>query len=136
MRIRRRSIGATAVITLMLQVAITAFATISVCVEHRHTHGGIATPDCAMHHQARGKPDVAEHHAHHGHATNTDVEDRSTQQITCRCSSDVKQVYLGQVAILQASLPRSPFVQAVRLEPPSDASAVDYDFSPPPPPPR
>jgi hypothetical protein len=33
-------------------------------------------------------------------------------------------------------VPRSPFVQAVRLEPPSDASAVDYDFSPPPPPPR
>lgn len=136
MRIRRRSIGATAVLTLMLQVAITAFAAISVCVERPHTHGGIATPDCAMHHQSRGKADAAQHHAHHEHATDTDLDNRSSQQITCRCPSDPSQIYLGQVAVLQAPTPRSPFVQAVLLKPASHAVAVDQYFSPPSPPPR
>lgn len=136
MGIRRRMIGATAIITVTLQLAITAVATMNVCLERPHTHGGTAAPDCPMHHQSRGNPDAGQHHSHHGQAMNKSVEERSAQQITCRCPSDVTQIYLGQVAILQTHPPRSPFVQAVPLDPPSDAPVVDHDFSPPPPPPR
>jgi hypothetical protein len=135
MRIRGRTIGATAVATVMLQVTIAVFATLDVCFERPHTHGGTAAPDCPMHHQPRDNASTAPHHAHHGQAMNTGV-DRSAPQIACRCPDAVTQIYFGQIAILQAPPPRSPFVRAVPLDPPSDVPALEHHLSPPPPPPR
>jgi hypothetical protein len=86
MGIRRRLIGATACVTLTLQLAMTTVAMMSVCADRPHAHGGVAAPDCAMHHQQTMPSDSGNHHEHHADADHEGAHD--TSRIACRCSSD------------------------------------------------
>jgi hypothetical protein len=122
--------------TLAALTLVVALSAAQVCLDREHTHGGAVAPDCPMHHQARDKEGVAQNVFHHDHTKTTDVGNRSGQQIGCRCSNDITEAYLGQVAILKAPRVGSPQIQAVLMDLPSDVPAVDNLFPPPSPPPR
>jgi hypothetical protein len=130
----RRRLFVTSWATLSAQVLVLALGTAQVCVEREHTHGGIAAPDCPTHHQSARASDVSEH-AYHSHSTASDVQP-SDEQITCRCSSDLSLMYLGQVGVLDFAGAPSSFVEGALLDPPSATSTADRYFSPPSPPPR
>src|SRR5688500_4138212 len=124
MVVSRRRLFVTSWATLSAQVLILALGTAQVCADREHTHGGIAAPDCRMHHQSGSAHDVAEH-AHHGHASDA-ATDRA--QIKCRCASDLLPTYLGQLAVLEPPL-WSPLIEAALLEPLSDTATADPSFS-------
>jgi hypothetical protein len=119
---------------LSAQVLVLALGTAQLCLEREHTHGGIAAPDCPMHHQSAGASDASEH-AHHSHSTASDVP-TGDEQITCHCSGDLSLMYLGPVGVFEFASAPSPFVEGALLDSPSATSAADRYFSPPSPPPR
>ena len=126
----RRRLFVTSWATLSAQLIVLVLGTAQVCADREHTHGGIAAPDCRMHHQS-GSAQVSEH-AHHGHASD---EATGGAQIKCRCANDFLPTYLGQKAVLELPV-ASPFVEAAPLEPRSVISTAGHSFSPPSPPPR
>ena len=100
MEIRRRLI---ATITMSVQLIMMSAGALSACVDRPHTHGGMAAPDCAMHHQqSRPDPDrMPAHHQHHGahHGANSPPASDGVQ-ISCRCSSDLMSYLVGDAATL------------------------------------
>lgn len=98
MAIRHRFTRATAVVTLTLQIAMTAAAMLSVCVDRPHTHGGRVAPDCAMHHQ---ELQASENHHQHGHHADADHESRENiTSIACRCSSDPLSFLVSDIGMV------------------------------------
>jgi hypothetical protein len=99
MAVRHRFLGATAVVTLTLQVVMTTAAMLSVCVDRPHTHTGRAAPDCAMHHQ---QSQAAESHQRHlGHHEGAHRESSGdTTRMTCRCSSDPLSFLVGDIGVV------------------------------------
>jgi hypothetical protein len=133
MRIKRRFIVATAVITSMLQLAVTTVAMIGVCMERPHTHGGRAAPECAAHLQQSPPPVSGNPHAHHADASHETVPD--TSRMTCRCSADPLSFLAGDIGVIpdriSARVP-SPARSTIAAFT-SDASDVRIPpFSPPP----
>jgi hypothetical protein len=116
---------------------VLALGTALMCAGREHTHGGIAAPDCAMHHRASAPADGADrhHHAHHDHAPATDEGSTGQQRIRCRCSADVLAAYLGEAAVLETGA-AVPFVQMSTPARPWAVCVVENDCSPPSPPPR
>ena len=117
--------------TLSVQVLVLALGTAQVCADREHTHGGVAAPDCRMHHQPGSSHHVSEH-AHNGHTSDTEPGDA---QISCRCANDLLPTYLGQVAVLELPA-QSPSFEVGVLDAPGGDFTVDHSFSPPSPPPR
>lgn len=127
----------TAAIAMSFQLVMMSVGALSACIDRPHTHGGVAAPDCAMHHQSQPDPDgLPAHHQHHGahHGTNPAPAPEGVQ-IGCRCSSDLMSYLVGDAAPL-------PDVVSVLTE--SSAPAIvssahtTIDFAPVPtsPPPR
>src|SRR5687768_18137875 len=110
--------------TLSAQLLVLVLGTAQMCADREHTHGGIAAPDCQMHHASGGGHGLSEH-AHHGH-----VSDEATggAQIKCRCANDLLPTHRGQEAILELPV-ASPFVEAIWLEPRSVISTANHSFS-------
>ncbi len=135
MLLRHRSL-VTAWVALSAQALVLVLGTLQVCWDGGHKHGGVAAPDCPMHHQASHESEVSTHHSHHGQAASTDASEPQGPQITCDCSSDIRSIVLGQMATLEVPLSGSPFARGALLLLPADGSAEDQDFFPPSPPPR
>ena len=131
----RRQVVVIARATLSMQALVLALGTAQVCLDREHTHGGVAVPDCPMHHQAPNTPGDAGH-AHHGHPTTTDATNGGSPQITCRCPTDVLSTFVGLFAVVDPPLTASSLVPTALLGPPRNTSAPDHDSSPPSPPPR
>jgi hypothetical protein len=134
MGMQRRFIGATAVVTSMLQLAVTTVAMISVCMERPHTHAGRAAPDCAMHLQQSPPRDVGNPHAHHAEAHHETAPD--TSRMTCRCSSDPLSFVVGDIGVIpdriSARVP-SPAPSTIATV---TSAAIDLRVPPLSPPPR
>jgi hypothetical protein len=133
MAIQRRFIGATAVVTSMLQLAVTTVVMINVCMERPHTHAGRAAPDCAMPQQSPPR-DVGNPHAHHADAHHETAPD--TSRMTCRCSSDPLSFLIGDIGVIPDRIsarvpsPARPTIAAFT------SGAIDIGLPPLSPPPR
>jgi hypothetical protein len=129
----RRALHVTAAITLTLQAVTTTIATISACVDRPHAHGGIAAPDCPMHHELASatvsSPTHQQHaDAHHDGASGTHMQ--------CRCTSDPLSALTGETGVIPDRLAvrmpgpvrwgRSPFTE----------TTIDVHATPLSPPPR
>jgi len=131
----RRPFAVTAVLTLAVQMIVAASPAITACVDRPHTHGGVAVPDCQIHHQAPSTPAGTEH-SHHDHASTMPSSDDGNPVIGCRCSTDVPLLFMGTVATFEAAFAGIPFIGASPLSPPRNTALASQDLSPPLPPPR
>jgi hypothetical protein len=133
MEICRRLI---ATITMSFQLIMMSVGALSACVDRPHTHGGIAAPDCAMHHQQpQSDPDgMPAHHQHHGaHHGTAPASDEV--QIRCACSSDLVSYLVGDAAPLPdvVAAPSRRTVPAIVSFAPTP---IDFALAPTSPPPR
>ena len=132
----RRHLYIAAWIVLTVQVSGLALGTVQVCRAPRHTHGGVETSDCAMHHQMTPAPATSDPHAHHAGMSHAVVEPRTETRMSCRCETDVTPMSLGQAAILQPSVVAyAPLAATVIVNVGNDVAA-DRWSPPPSPPPR
>lgn len=99
MDIRRRLTGATAVITLALQVCTAAVGAVRLCAETGHTHGGVPAPECPMHHRQPAAPAPDPAHQHHADAAHHAGSD-SSSRVGCRCPSETKALPIGDIGML------------------------------------
>src|SRR5262245_12640677 len=82
---RRRFLEVAALLTLAVQLTLTAAGTLMACANTRHTHNGRPAPDCPMHHPHDTAPGMPAGHDHHHHSGSpTDVAG-----LACGCSSDI-----------------------------------------------
>ena len=134
MEICRRLI---ATITMGFQLIMVSVGALSACVDRPHTHGGIAAPDCAMHHQ-QSQPDpdgMPAHHQHHGdHATNS-APASDEVQIRCACSSDLMSYLVGDALALPDGVD-APSWTSVPAIPSFAPTTIDFALAPTSPPPR
>jgi hypothetical protein len=131
----RRHLIAFAWTVLSVQAAGLALGTAQACRNQEHTHGGVAAPDCPMHHHTGADPRPASPpHVHQGQAP--DADRNETTSVSCRCSNEQNPTVLGQIAILQPEVSYTPFVQAALIGVARDGSLTDLWSSPPSPPPR
>jgi hypothetical protein len=81
----RRFMGVVAVLTMSVQLALTAATALVVCAATEHRHNGRPAPDCPMHHSdgSQSQPAAHEHHHHSG------PQPDSGTRLTCGCSSDL-----------------------------------------------
>jgi hypothetical protein len=107
-----------------------------VCRDREHTHGGVAAPDCPMHHRADTDAPQDHHHAHHINASSSDGASSSSAQLSCHCPGDASTILLGQLAVLQLPVSHTPLLQAVVLAAFCEPNVADLLFSPLSPPPR
>ncbi len=134
----------TAAIAMSFQLVMVSVGALSACVDRPHTHGGVAAPDCAMHHQ-QSQPDpdgMPAHHQHHGahhgmsahHETNPAPAPEGVQ-IGCRCASDLMSYLVSDAAALPdaASTPSHGSVPAVVS---FALTTIDFAIVPTSPPPR
>jgi hypothetical protein len=120
------------------QLIMMSAGALSACVDRPHTHGGIAAPDCAMHHQ-QPQPDpegMPAHHQHHGthHATNSAPASNEVQ-MRCACPSDLMSYLVGDAAALPdtvAATARSSVPAIVSFA----HTPIDFTLAPTSPPPR
>jgi hypothetical protein len=124
----------TTIAVLAVQVGVSAFGAIDLCVDRPHTHGGMPAPDCMMHHQpSTGAPDTT-NHAHH-HQGGGNPADNSAR-LTCSCSSDSLMLLATEIAVV----PRSTVVPLLNpdVAPLSERTRSVSDQHPAPlsPPPR
>ena len=135
--------GLTATITLSFQLLLTGFGALITCVDQPHRHGGVAAPDCVMHHQPSHSPDApaatAGHHhgaphdgAPHDTASNTASD---TPRISCRCSSDPMSFLVGEAATLPDTV-QAPFQPASPALVTFARTSIDFTVAPASPPPR
>ena len=149
--------GLTATITLSFQLLLTGFGALTACVDQPHRHGGVAAPDCVMHHQGSPSPDApaaTTGHHHHGASHEVAATQASTHpshapsdtpSISCRCSSDPMSFLVADNATMPAcaiSEVASPDVVLVPLQSTSPAilsfarTSIDFTIAPALPPPR
>ena len=132
----RRRLFAFTWAVLSMQALVLGVGTARVCADGPHMHGGVAAPDCAMHHGATLPVSEPAAHAHHGHGDATEAGDPVGPQIRCRCSSEAPPTDIGQIAIVEpAHVTARPAVAGPQALI-SDESPVLERFSPPSPPPR
>ena len=81
-----RFLAVAAVVTMAVQLTLTAAGTLLACANTPHTHNGRPAPDCPMHHAhdvATVMPAGHEHHHHSGSQTDDGA------RLACGCSSDL-----------------------------------------------
>jgi hypothetical protein len=128
----------TAAIAMSFQLVMVSVGALSACVDRPHTHGGVAAPDCAMHHQ-QSQPDpdgMPARHQHHGAHHGTNPAPRSNGvQIGCRCASDLMSYLVSDAAPLPdvASMPSAGFAPTVVS---FAHGTIDFALVPTSPPPR
>jgi hypothetical protein len=93
----RRLTSATAVVTLSLQLIVTALSAVSLCLDRPHTHGGLPAQDCPMHHQHQPAAIAEANHQHHAGAHQDATPDAS--RIGCRCSSDTLLFLISDLGV-------------------------------------
>ena len=76
----------TALVTLAVQLTLTAGGALRACVNTQHTHNGRPAPDCPMHH---GHNDAASMPAGHDHHHDSGPQTDTGAQLACGCSSDI-----------------------------------------------
>jgi hypothetical protein len=122
----------TALITLTFQLILTTVAALNACVDRPHRHGGVAAPDCAMHHEASASA-TPEHHHHH--ADGQPESTSNAKQIRCRCASEPVPLLTAEAAALTDPVS----ILFSKSAPPIVASmptAIDFRVAPLSPPPR
>jgi hypothetical protein len=133
--LRRHLFGVTWTI-LSVHALFVVLGAADVCRDREHTHGGVAAPDCPMHHRVDSDADQGHHHAHHIDASSSDGASSGSAQLSCHCPGDAPTIVLGQLAVLQLPVSHRPLLQAVVLAAFSEPNVADLLFSPPSPPPR
>jgi len=84
--VARRFLAAAALLTIAVQLTLTAAGTLVACANTQHTHNGRPAPDCPMHHVHNPAPAMpAGHEHHHDSRPPTDAGTR----LACGCSSDI-----------------------------------------------
>ena len=135
MDICRRLNGATAVITLALQVCTAAVGAVRMCAETVHTHGGVQAPECPMHHRQPAAPVSDPDHQHHADAADH-AGSGSSSRVGCRCPSETKVLPIGDIGMVSdrffVRVP-TPLLSAV-----APVARTTFDLQTPPlsPPPR
>ena len=82
----RQFLAAAALVTMAVQLTLTAAGALAACANAQHTHNGRPAPDCPMHHAHNGPQSQPAGHDHHHHSgPQTDAGAR----LTCGCSSDI-----------------------------------------------
>ena len=81
----RRFMAVAALVTMAVQLTLTAAGTLMACANTQHTHNGRPAPDCPMHHAKNAAPSLPAGHEHDDHSGPQDAGAR----LTCGCSSDI-----------------------------------------------
>jgi len=82
----RRFLAAAALVTMAVQLALTAAGTLVACANTQHMHNGRPAPDCPMHHAHDAASSLPSGHEHHHHS---DPQTETGARLACGCSSDV-----------------------------------------------
>jgi len=97
MHSRSWRVNAVAAVLVAIQLSVSALATIGMCVNRPHTHGGVPAPDCVMHDgQSGGTSPESSHQRHHQHGNSTPAD---TAQVTCSCSADPITLLTTDIAV-------------------------------------
>jgi hypothetical protein len=81
-----RFLVAAVLVTMAVQLTLTAAGTLVACANTEHTHNGRPAPDCPMHHVQSEGPSLPSGYQHHHHSgPQTDAGAR----LACGCSSDI-----------------------------------------------
>jgi hypothetical protein len=82
----RRFLSVAALVTIAVQLTLTAGGTLIACANTQHTHNGRPAPDCPMHHAPDTAPSLPPGHEHHHHSGS---QPDAGGRLTCGCSSDL-----------------------------------------------
>jgi hypothetical protein len=119
---------------LAIQLSVSAFATMTLCLDRPHTHGGVPAPDCLMH---QSQPDSTAPEAHHGHH-HQHGDDTATDaaRFTCSCSSDPITLLTTEIAVIPGGVAiQTPFLGTGNVSE-QPMSVPDMRLAPLSPPPK
>ena len=97
----RRFTTVAALVTIAVQLTLTASGALVVCANTQHTHNGRPAPDCPMHHghdAPASQPAGHEHHHHSEPATDAGA------QLACGCSSEIPAFLIVGSALVSSPL--------------------------------
>ena len=128
----RRLMAVAALVTMAVQLTLTAAGTLVACANTQHTHNGRPAPDCPMHHAHNGSQSQPAGHEHHHSGPQTDAGAR----LACGCSSDIPAFLIVGSALVSTpvSVARPASTQVIRSV--TTTTPLERSAAPLTPPPR